>query len=301
MVESENDVERRGEPDIEFVTSDDVFHNQDSAKSRVDFEIAFFTVLLTIVLAYPTDTSVYTAMKALLVLFAVLTVVRRVVVMTEYRGDATRFMTYSKDLMVEISTLGIVYAVVILSEAAYNTFQVGNSLWIFVVVSIVLGFIPPALYTLYAQDDARLNMMILSSQWAHKSPLRYWRRYHRNQAVKRAQKIELPEEELPEEALALREKTVRRTLPFPGEIAQFLHGLVLRLVRWSVGALLGWAVFRNPSVSVALLISITLVGSQIHRLYRRYGLEGYSQRLNPKRRRFIQSLTVLAAHPLLLS
>lgn len=295
-----SDTEGRWEPDIDIITADDVFHDGDSTRSRVDFEIAFFTVILTVVFAYPSNTRVYSGMKALLVLFALLTVLRRIVVMTDYRADCATFMTYSKEFMVEISALAVVYIVVVFSEVVHSLLGVGSFLAVFGATCFFVGIIPAVLVAMYARDDFRLDKIVIASHWANRSPIRYWRRVQRNRAIKQAQKIHRPNDELPAEIVALREKTVRRTFPFPAEMAQLLHGFILRLGRWSMGAIFGWAIFRELVVSLVLLLSILLIGSQIHRLYRRYGLEGYSQRPSPKRRRLIQAFTIVVAHPLLL-
>lgn len=299
MAKTDEDLESRWETDIDIVSADSVLDNG-SVQSRADFEIAFFTVILTIVLAYPSETAEYAVIKGLLVLFAVLMVLRRVVVTTEYRSDTTRFMVYSKELIVELSTLGVLYGVIVLSEAVSNVLWPSDSLLVFGIACLVLGLIPNLLFSLYARDDLRLDMVIIASRWANQSPIQYWRRYHRNQAIKKAKNIDQSDEELPEEILELREKTVRRTLPFPSETAQFLHGLSIRLARWATGAIFGWIIFQRPIVSLTLLISITLIGSQIHLLYRRYGVEGYKERPNRKTRALIQSLTIFIAHPLLL-
>lgn len=286
--------------DIDVILAEDVIHKDDSEPTRVDFEVSFYMLILTIVLAYPQDSLVYTGLKGLLVLAAVLTVARRTVVLTRYRKDMTRFMTVSKELLVEMSLLGVVYALSRVSELIHGILPLLDVLLIFAGASILLTLFQTSFFGLFARDEGRLYQIILSTQWANHSPIRYWQRYHRNRAIRKAQKLDIESDKLPKKVRTLQNRESHRAVPFPNETAQFLVGLLRRIVLWTTGGIVGWLMFGELAISLTLVVSMTLIGGQINFLYRHYGLEGYLERPSRLNRRLLQNLSIFFAHYILI-
>ncbi|WP_155120434.1 hypothetical protein [Haloprofundus marisrubri] len=279
-----------------MISEDSIVNTRTSPDTLVDFEIAFFTVILTAVLAYPAKNAAYQVLKLFLIVFAVLTVVRRIAIMTDYSSSATRFMIGSKHFMIEVSILGIVHVIFVFSQRLGQLIEFVSPLWAFILGLFTLGFLSMGLLLKYASDDFYQYQAIVSSYQANTSPVKIWRDISRTQAINYARKIDRPDSELPSEIVALRKKEPRRLLPFPNETAQFVHGLLIRVSRRSFGILFGWAVFGNLGISVILYFALALVGGQVNLLFKRFGLESFHQRPGRRVRLAAQNIGVFFAH-----
>ncbi|NHN40061.1 hypothetical protein G9C85_00210 [Halorubellus sp. JP-L1] len=286
--------------DIDRLPEAETIKSDYSRGTFVDFEIAFYTLILTIVLAYPEDSTVYQSLKILLIGLALLTIIRRAVVMTTYYTDGTGFMTWSKELMTEISALGFIYALMKISEIVSTTFQYIGPTQAWFALTIGAAMTPMALRIKFARQDVRYYQTILATQEANRHPISYWRRINRNRAIRSARKLELPEEDVPESVKKLREMKDRRVIPYLGETAQLIHGLFLGMTRRSFGVLFGWLIFGNLLTSLLLFGVTTLLASQVFMLYRRYGLEEMDERPSRFTRRLIQNAGVIFAHFIVL-
>ncbi|MFC4246492.1 hypothetical protein ACFOZ7_05705 [Natribaculum luteum] len=213
----------------------------------------------------------------------------------------SQFMTVSLVIMIEISILGVVYLVVQLSHIMGQHLPL-SYVSSFVILSVVLFVTPLLIQIVYDQEELLLFNIVVASWEANTADTVLWRRIQRNKAIKQAKKIDLPDNELPEEVVQLQQKEPRQIMPpLPGELGQFLHGAFLTLLRRPISVFWGWMIFGSLVVSLMIFVSTMLVGSLLNMLYKRYGAGEFYRRMDSRTRILLQNLTILYAHFLVLS
>ncbi|OAQ51729.1 hypothetical protein HTG_16865 [Natrinema mahii] len=286
--------------DIDPIPEGEVFHDDLSLDSLVDFEIAFFMLILTIVLAYPTENDIsYQILKFLMVLFAALTLIRRILIMNGSENTHSAFMAASIEFMVEISILGILYVIAKVAFLIQDLVYFNYVLWLFI-LSIATIFVPIALQIKYAKTEQILFNIVIASWQANTSDTALWRRIQQNRAIKEAHKLSKPDEELPNSVVQLRQKEPETIVPRPGETAQAFVGLTRWLALRSFGVVWGAAVFGSLGVSLLIFVSATSIGASTNRLYKQFGAASFRKQSQIRYRVLFQNLTVLFAHLIIL-
>jgi|GEM_PF-3931788 len=137
----------------------------DDRTTQADFEIAFTAVVITIVLAVPSNTAGYQLLKSLVILLSIITLVRRMAVSNNHR-DSDPVLKWTMPLILTITTVAFTHLFLEGAVFLISTFKVPVS-----PISVAAFFIPVFVAVVFVfheivLHDANLYLALLCQQGA---------------------------------------------------------------------------------------------------------------------------------------